>query len=308
MSLSQNDMGRAFEYGIACSISELIQARQEQNELLQKVKECFERCSKAEQESITQAAKEAAVFLIARDIRLSEKNCSIYLQSDQKGELGDVRDIVIHNTLLKEDIGISAKNRHWAVKHSRLSEQIDFSFVWFGIHCSKEYLNSITPIFEELKKRKNRNETWLSIPNKKQLFYLPILQAFQKEIKKLFRKDPATAAKALVKYLLGKFDYYKVIKENGMVAIISFNLDGTLKWGSQLLLPTRLIEISLKPNSDTTLIMVFDRGWQISFRIHNASTMVEPSLKFDINIIGQPQNISRHVISYDGKKTHKSID
>lgn len=34
-----------------------------------------------------------------------------------------------------------------------------------------------------------------------------------------------------------------------------------------------------------------DGGWQFSFRIHNASTIVEPSLKFDIQIIGMPVTI-----------------
>lgn len=31
--------------------------------------------------------------------------------------------------------------------------------------------------------------------------------------------------------------------------------------------------------------------WQFSFRIHNASTKVETSLKFDIQIIGMPTTI-----------------
>jgi hypothetical protein len=34
-----------------------------------------------------------------------------------------------------------------------------------------------------------------------------------------------------------------------------------------------------------------DGGWQFNFRIHNASTYVEPSLKFDIQIIGMPTTI-----------------
>jgi len=102
----------------------------------------------------------------------------------------------------------------------------------------------------------------------------------------------------IVQYLLGKFDYYKVIKGNGAVSIMSFNIAGTLKWGSRLPLPTRIIEISQKPESETTLVITFDQGWQISFRIHNASTMVEPSLKFDINLVGLPNRMSRHVIEY----------
>jgi hypothetical protein len=34
-----------------------------------------------------------------------------------------------------------------------------------------------------------------------------------------------------------------------------------------------------------------DNGWQISFRIHNASSKVENSLKFDIQLTGQPTDL-----------------
>ena len=127
---------------------------------------------------------------------------------------------------------------------------------------------------------------------------MPVLQAFQTEMQSLFQSQPHEVAKGLVKYLLGKYDYYKAIKENGTVSIMSFNIDGTLKWGSKIPLPTLIVNISQKPESETTLFMFFDKGWQISFRIHNASTFVEPSLKFDINIIGLPSTLSRQVISY----------
>jgi len=39
-------------------------------------------------------------------------------------------------------------------------------------------------------------------------------------------------------------------------------------------------------------------GWQISFRTHSASTLVEPSLKFDISIIGLLRTMSRDMIKY----------
>ncbi len=75
-------------------------------------------------------------------------------------------------------------------------------------------------------------------------------------------------------------------------------MHGTLGWGTRLPFPNRLIEISMRENSDNTLNMIFDRGWQISFRIHNASSRVEPSLKFDIAPIGFPSIMSNHVIEY----------
>lgn len=296
--LSQNDMGRAFEYGVALALSDRLPARINNNKQLVKAKKCFEACPPTEQENIVKAAQEIAAFLVAHDVRLSDTACSIYLQSDQMGQYGDVRDIIIHNEKLSEDVGISAKNRHWAVKHSRLSEQIDFGREWFGINCSYGYFHTVTPVFRELRTRKRKRELWRDIPNKAQLYYMPILQAFRTEMDALFKANPAHVAKGIVQYLLGRHDFYKVIKENGRVSITSFNLDGTLRWGSRLRLPTRIIEIATKPESDNTLIMTFDEGWQISFRIHNATSYVEPSLKFDINIVGSPLFGSRHVIEY----------
>ncbi len=60
----------------------------------------------------------------------------------------------------------------------------------------------------------------------------------------------------------------------------------------------RIIELSFKPNSTDTLFLICDEGWQISFRIHNASSKVEPSLKFDINLIGQPPALYTHHIHW----------
>jgi len=298
MSLSQNDMGRAFEYGVALGLSERLPASLEDNPKLRNSKLCFERCSRREQENIVKASREAAAFLAAHDTRLSDTGCSIYLQSDQMGREGDVRDVIVRNSSLNEEIGISAKHRHWAVKHSRLSEQIDFGFDWFGIHSSAEYFHTVTPIFRELRTRQRRRQFWHDIPDKAQLYYLPILQAFHTELDRLFQSNNVQVARGLIQYLLGRHDFYKVIKENSEVSIMSFNIDGSLRWGSHLPLPTRIIEISMKPSSSNTLIVTFDQGWQISFRIHNASSRVEPSLKFDINIVGSPLLGSRHVIEY----------
>ncbi|MXX98681.1 MAG: HaeIII family restriction endonuclease, partial [Gammaproteobacteria bacterium] len=70
------------------------------------------------------------------------------------------------------------------------------------------------------------------------------------------------------------------------------------KWGSRLKLPSRIIEIEFKPRSKNTVLMVLDEGWQVSFRIHNARSMIEPSLKFDINLKGHPDKLTSHSIPY----------
>jgi hypothetical protein len=168
------------------------------------------------------------------------------------------------------------------------------------IGCSTDYFHRVTPIFRELRSRQRRGELWREIPDKRQRFYQPILYAFETEMRQLVTLHSEDVPQALVRYLLGRHDFYEVIKENGTTAIQSFNIDGSMKWGSKVKLPTRIIEISPKPRSETTIIATFDLGWQISFRIHNASSKVEPSLKFDIKIEGLPPSMARHLIEHHG--------
>ena len=59
----------------------------------------------------------------------------------------------------------------------------------------------------------------------------------------------------------------------------------------KLKLPNRLIEVVYQENSKTTLLVTLNEGWQISFRIHNASSRIEPSLKFDINLVSAPHSL-----------------
>jgi hypothetical protein len=298
MSLSQNDMGRAFEYSIAMGFCRYLPATIVDNVQMRKATQCFNDCPQSERARMVQAASEAVAFLTAHDDRLSENSCMVKLQSDQAGMRGDVRDIIIHNNVLNQDIGVSAKHHHWAVKHSRLSQRIDFGSEWFHIRCSDSYFHQVTPIFAELETRRRHGQDWKDIPDKMQRYYMPILAAFRTELTSLFQSHQSEVAGGLVHYLLGNYDFYKVIKEDGEVSINSFNVNHTLRWGSRIRLPSRIVEISQKPTSQTTLIITFDEGWQISFRIHNASTKVEPSLKFDINLIGSPTTMTRHVIAY----------
>lgn len=255
MGSLQNKTGRAFEYGIAIALSKNLLVSIKDNAPLYNARRCFEFCSNREQERIVKASNEITAFLIAHDTRLIKGTCYIFIQSDQQGEYGDVRDVIIHNIQTNENIGISAKNRHFAVKHSRLSEQIDFGAKWLGVHCSENYFKTIVPIFRDLNNKKRKGEQWKNIPNKQQLYYMPVLQAFKQEMQSLLEKQANRTFKALMYYLLGKYDYYKIIKENGSVSIISFNMNGTLKWGNRVPLPTRIIEVAHKPDSETTLFL-----------------------------------------------------
>lgn len=133
--------------------------------------------------------------------------------------------------------------------------------------------------------------------------YVPILKAFIEEINSQYQQHKEIPSK-LVEYLLGKFDFYKVISIDNkrLTTIQGFNLHGTLNQDGVtnlkpsievplVSLPTRIVKLDFVPGSTNKVELYMDEGWQFTFRIHNAATKVEPSLKFDIQIVGMPTAI-----------------
>ncbi len=116
-------------------------------------------------------------------------------------------------------------------------------------------------------------------------------------------KEDKNMPEKMIEYLIGKEDYYKIVSHDSkrLTLIHTFNMHDTLNKSSKdkvseievpvVELPTRLIDIGFKPKSNNTVEMVLDNGWQLSFRIHSASTKVEPSLKFDVQFISMPVSV-----------------
>ncbi len=309
---SQTINGKAFEYALLFEFYERLKTITSvsitENEPFNNAKRCFDSFVEEEQDTFRITASAAINFLIDIEPRLSngisnEDSLVLEIVSDQAGIAGDVRDILIIRSLQKWEIGISAKNNHRAVKHSRLSLNIDFGEKWLDVPCSQNYFDEIKPIFDMLSdlKSKNKSTKWTSIENMHQVVYIPILNAFKKELLRLDNENPNIVAENLVQYLIGNEDFYKVIKGNKKVEIQAYNLNGTLNLPFEsikpkakipkLKLPSRLIEVVYQDNSTTTLLVSLNEGWQISFRIHNASSRVEPSLKFDINLVSAPHTL-----------------
>lgn len=309
MSNRSNAIGRAFEYACIVTLYESISRVRNvefiKDSTLENAKNEWESQSLSSRRNLATGAQAIINTLFELEPMIVENSddiLSLKLQKDKKGEAGDVRDILLIRSSKNWEIGLSLKHNHFAVKHSRLSMSIDFGNRWYGIKNSKYYWNMITPIFDLLKQYKSERKKWSEIPNKTSTIYLPILNAFKNEIERV--KTRPEVPKRLVEYLLGKFDFYKVISvdRNKKTLIYSYNLRGMLNKASTVkksaislpvaLLPTRIVAIEMKPNSSNTLEIFLDNGWQFSFRIHNASTNVETSLKFDIQIIGMPSNIT----------------
>jgi len=304
--------GKAFEYALLFEfyvrLKTITSISITKNDPYQNAKRCFDSFIEGEQDTFRITASAAINFLIDIEPRLSngiskEDVLILEIVSDQAGQTGDVRDILVIRSIQNWEIGISAKNNHRAVKHSRLSLNIDFGEKWLGVPCSQNYFDEIEPIFNMLSnlKAKDKSTKWTSIDNMHQIVYVPILNAFHKELLRLDKENPNIIAENLIQYLIGNKDFYKVIKGNKKVEIQAYNLNGTLNLSFEdikpkakipkLKLPSRLIEIVYQDNSTTTLLVSLNEGWQISFRIHNANSRVEPSLKFDINLVSAPHTL-----------------
>src|SRR5262249_37301164 len=107
----------------------------------------------------------------------------------------------------------------------------------------------------------------------------------------------------LIRYLIGNFDFYKLMKIKDRTQLQAFNLGGTLGQRSRsrkpspepqlLKLPKKIYDIHFSDeHANTTVIVACDYGWQLTFIIHNASELVEPSLKFDITLVGHPADLA----------------
>ena len=310
---TQTINGKAFEYALLNEflerLSQLTQVFVLKNEPYKTDEKCFLSFEEKEQGNYKLVASFAVNFLIDIEPRLSnginnEDVLQLEIVSDKMGQSGDVRDVLAIRSIQKWEIGISAKNNHRAVKHSRLSNDIDFGLKWLDIPCSENYFSEIKPIFEKLAKLRTESKAtqkWDTLGDYHSPVYIPVLDAFRKELLRLDNDNIGIVAKRLIEYLIGRQDFYKVIKGKNKVEIQAYNLHGTLNLPfenikpkakiQKLKLPNRLIEVVYQENSKTTLLVTLNEGWQISFRIHSASSRIEPSLKFDINLVSSPHSL-----------------
>lgn len=308
MTDKSNNQGRAYEYICLCTLKHEISKTREvavlEDSHFQAALTAWNSITPELQSTLSQSAKAAVLTLFDFEpliLEDGEDTLTLLIQSDKKGEGGDVRDILIIRRDIHWEIGLSVKHNHFAVKHSRLSDKINFGKKWFGVPCSEKYWEDIAPVFSYLNEEIKKDAAWSELPNKVEDVYIPLLEAFVEEVKRSYALDPEIPKK-LVEYLLGLFDFYKVISvdKRNLTQIQTYNLRGTLNRPGKekpkivvpvASLPTRIVHIGIMPDRKNTVEVYMDGGWQFTFRIHNASTKVEASLKFDIQLVGMPATI-----------------
>ncbi|MBO6128215.1 MAG: HaeIII family restriction endonuclease [Pseudobutyrivibrio sp.] len=329
----QTKFGKAFEYACVISLYHDLYHKQEvtieESPQLLSAKKDFESVEENMKESLLKAA-DAAVRVIKRlepQLWSPNGNEPLYLsiQPDSAGIKGDVRDVLCIRNQNGWEIGLSCKHNHHAVKHSRLSATIDFGKEWLNVPCSDDYFSKVVPLFDELKEYRDSSKAsgkpmlWEEVGDKAERYYIPILQAFMEELKRIDAESNDNIPEALIRYLLGRYDFYKVITDdkNRTTRVEAINLSGTLNVNSGmdksitkvplLKMPSKFYHIDFKKDSNNTIEVVCDEGWQISMRIHSASSRVEPSLKFDVQLVSFPSSVYTQTEPWEDNKTMRRI-
>lgn len=302
--------GKAFEYAIAYQYySYLLNANMNvnliSNAALNTARNAYEEMTAFEKDRFDKAAYNTIATMTKIEPGLTTQIDSsdildISLNTDRQGEIGDVRDVIFRRDKTNWEIGLSAKNNNDAVKHSRLSNVADFGSAWLNVPCSTNYWEEITPIFSYLEDCITNKLTWNDLGNDKRTkVYVPLLKAFKTELLRINQLSQNIPEK-LITYLIGRIPFYKIIKDDAhnLVIVKAYNINGKLNKTynnvkssystPKISLPRRIVEFEFKENSETTLNMILDKGWEISFRLHNAEGSVVKSLKFDIQLLGNP--------------------
>lgn len=317
----QSENGKAFEYACLSTLNNLLSSTQEvllnKDEAFATAKKDFESINPDEQKNMSQAAKAGMELLFKFEPilqnPLDESPLTLSIQKDvvARGQNADVRDVVCSREEDNWEIGFSCKHNHDAVKHSRISPKIDFGAEWLGEKCSDEYWTTVRSVFNKLAPYKGIAWADVTDINKENDVYIPLLEAFMKELIRICETGEQRPSN-LLSYLLGGKDFYKIIQrnKNNTTDIEVFNLNNTLGKPSGStkprmkvippILPTKLFELDfLEKNgqkSTNTVIANFNHGWSIKFRIHNASSRVETSMKFDIALLSLPSDMQKQTI------------
>lgn len=276
----------------------------------------FNLLSASEQTNYIDAANSAVRLIFPLEPRLDNGNDTLLLavnaDSAAQGVSGDVRDVLCIRNTGKWEIGISCKHNHEALKHPRITQDMDFGLNWVGIANSSAFIADISTTINTLVSFMQQGKKWEEVAATDEIkwdtYYVPILKAYRDEIIRMCATYP-DIPKKLLSYFFGSKDFYKVImkEKQKTTTIEGFNMSGTLnqKAGSVrplihvpvIQFPTRLIEADFKKNrngklSKTTLMLVFDGGWTVSMRLHNKDKYVKlTGLAWDVQLVGLPTGI-----------------
>jgi len=308
----QTQKGKAFEYACLKAIQEELRVRGydvlvDVGPAYATAKSAYEHLHPGEIKDYDDAAKTGAkmLFPLEPEFLYGGGALTLSLNTDSAGKSNkkDVRDLLCLRSEDNWEIGISCKHNHEALKHPRITKNLDFGTDWVGYPCSTEFMSTAQLIVEPLHECRTSGINWDAVPDKWDAFYVPLLKAHLDEIIRLCAEHNDVPAKLLT-YFFGAKDFYKLISnESGKTTrLIAFNMSDTLSCPvgkikpvsrmPKIKLPTRLIEGRLKEETKTTIQLTFDGGWVVDMRLHNKDkAATHTSLAWDVSLAGLPHGV-----------------
>ena len=319
--------GKAFEYACLNALRKRLQFHNVQvieaaSKALATAEKAYDTIEQEERINLDNAAETAVSLLVPLEPKLMYGSGTLLLKiaadAAAIGVDGDVRDVLCVRSEEGADgwtIGMSCKHNHEALRHPRITEKKDFGADWIGIHCSRVFMEEITPVTDSLISYGENKVLWRNVGRKWDRYYVPILSAYMKEIQRLCSAYENVPEK-LLSYFFGANDFYKIIMKTSArtTTIEGFNMHGTLNQSAGkkkamtrvpvVKMPTRLIDAAFKTTSSgpskTTIILTFDGGWAISMRLHNKDDIAKPtSLAWDVKLEGLPPSTYVNTHSWD---------
>lgn len=305
--MSKNtDRGYGFEYINVVTANRILGSKiaaNTQNWVNNGGKLKFEALSVKEQGEMIKASEALMKFLYENESWVSGRNVTVERVRAQGGST-DVSDILFKERnnagSTTNEVGISLKSNHEAVKHQRISHRIDIGNKWLGVPSGNEFMLEVKKLFADFIAycKTNSISTYEELGDsvKDTLLYTPVCNLVKKLLGDIFGTEQGSASVSyFMNYLIGSKDFYKAVAsfKDHELKIVAFNLRGTLSKGKRLKSPQRCLDIQIQ-NSDrgypNRVHIVLDNGWEVNLRVHNASSRVESSLKWDSQLVGIPND------------------
>jgi hypothetical protein len=291
-----NDTGRALEYSVVYKISKFLYANQIKFSCTSRASLDNKRDSvyfkRLPEELAEDFVKCAQIFVLwAKKQGWFKGAISVDIDRlpDTEGVSGDVTDIRLNIKTKSSEYSknISIKHHHNALKHPRLPrlpEQCGIS----DRTIKKKYISKHDAIWNSfIKKAHNLNSETAEFSKIKEIqedfieknLYKPLILLVNDFLEKNACNPESIAH--FFRFLTGNFNFFTIKNEKNAVLIKHF---------VDLQKPTKF-KIIYPYKSLTTFLMNLDNGWEITFRLHTASSRfikngkINMSTKFDVNCI-----------------------
>ena len=290
-----NQTGRAFEYAIVNELAKLpgVSLTDRAAMAQRRDKPKFERLEPLQSNEFCHASRVLAQTFTAPPYAIGA--ATIDRLTDNDARKGDVTDIRIQPSLARHPINLSVKNNHFALKHQRppsLMQQLGFVK---GSDADIEYRVKLQEIFDSF------HRTGKSICPSARLFrelkdidqgfidrclYAPVCRLVSSTLRSYLADS--IACQTFFSFLVGNIDFIKVILYHGCLEFENF---------SQIALPS-CCRVGFSHESPSYVFLAFDNEWEISMRLHTASSRLAsigkiPSLKFDTQAMNMPVQRTR---------------